>query len=85
MKVIGISGIRGSGEGGVEGLADEGEELTDVVEDVMGGAREEETVVGRDEGDAVGETVGCDAGRRTSDVNQQQCRNDDIYTRSSYP
>lgn len=62
VEVVGVAGVGGGGQGGVEGLADEGEELADVVEDVVGGAGEEQAVVGRDEGDAVGETVGCDAG-----------------------
>lgn len=62
VEVVGVAGVGGGGEGGVERLADEGEELAHVVEDVVGGAREEQAVVGGDERDAVGETVGCDAG-----------------------
>lgn len=62
VDVVGVAGVGRGGEGGVERVANEDEELADIVEDIVGVAGEEQTVVGGDEGDAVGETVGCSAG-----------------------
>lgn len=64
MEVVGVAGVGRGRKCRIQGRADEGEELTDVVEDIVGGTGEEETVVGGYEGDALGETVGC-VGRET--------------------
>lgn len=66
VEVVRVAGIRRGRQRRVQRLGDEGEQLPHVVEDVVRGAREQQPVVGRDEGDAVGETVGCGAGETST-------------------